>query len=246
MPCGRPRREFRSPMTSPTLSSGTLSVTSMIGSSSTAPASPSASFIAIEPAVRNACSDESSVRHAPSAPRHAPDGAAAARTPAAEGEFHADEAVIVTSQRGLTTSDPGFARRLRTLAADIRATRAGRVQRGPVSRDGRSALLLVELRGDVEPVVDRVAAANGLDGFRTLVVGGASIDEDFSAATEKDLSRGETFGLALALLVLVGVFGSLVAALVPIAVAAASIVVALAAVALVGQAFELNFIVVNV
>ena len=38
MPCGRPRREFRSPMTSPTASSGTLSVTSMIGSSSTAPA----------------------------------------------------------------------------------------------------------------------------------------------------------------------------------------------------------------
>jgi uncharacterized membrane protein YdfJ with MMPL/SSD domain len=186
------------------------------------------------------------VLHAAFAPRHAPDGAAAARTPAAEGEFHADEAVIVTSQRGLTTSDAAFARRLRTLAADIRATRAGRVQRGAVSRDGRSALLLVQLRGDVEPVVDRVASANGRDGFRTLIVGGASIDEDFSAATQKDLSRGETFGLALALLVLVGVFGSLVAALVPIAVAAASIVVALAAVALVGQAFELNFIVVNV
>jgi hypothetical protein len=61
MPCGRPRREFRSPMTSPTLSSGTESVTSMIGSSSTAPADAIASFIAIDPAVRNACSEESTV-----------------------------------------------------------------------------------------------------------------------------------------------------------------------------------------
>ena len=59
MPCGRPRRELRSPMTSPTDSSGTLSVTSMIGSSSTAPACSSACFIAIEPAILNAISDES-------------------------------------------------------------------------------------------------------------------------------------------------------------------------------------------
>ena len=59
MPCGRPRRELRSPMTSPTASSGTLSVTSMIGSSSTAPACSSAWRIAIEPAILNAISDES-------------------------------------------------------------------------------------------------------------------------------------------------------------------------------------------
>ncbi len=44
-------------MTSPTDSSGTDSVTSMIGSSSTAPAAAIASRIAIEPAVRNACSE---------------------------------------------------------------------------------------------------------------------------------------------------------------------------------------------
>ena len=46
-------------MTSPTDSSGTLSVTSMIGSSRTAPAWASASFMAIEPAILNAISLES-------------------------------------------------------------------------------------------------------------------------------------------------------------------------------------------
>ena len=48
-------------MTSPTLSSGTLAMTSMIGSSSTGRHCESASFIAIEPASLNAISDESTV-----------------------------------------------------------------------------------------------------------------------------------------------------------------------------------------
>ena len=69
MPCGRPRRELRSPITSPTVSSGTDSVTIMIGSSSTGLACSSACFIAIEPASLNASSEESTVWKAPSTSR---------------------------------------------------------------------------------------------------------------------------------------------------------------------------------
>ena len=61
IPSGRPRRELRSPITSPTESSGALTVTSMIGSSSTGPACSIACFIASEPAILNAISDESTV-----------------------------------------------------------------------------------------------------------------------------------------------------------------------------------------
>jgi RND superfamily putative drug exporter len=159
--------------------------------------------------------------------------------------FEADEAVIVSSPR-LSADDPRFERRMRTLAAELRAAGAGEVRTGPVSRDRHSALLLVELGGDVEPVVDRVVAANGRDGFRALIVGEESIDADFSRATDEDLARGELFGLGLALIVLIAVFGGVVAAVVPIAVAVAGIVVALAVVAGIGQAFVLNFVVVNV
>ena len=163
----------------------------------------------------------------------------------AERGFRVDEAVIVSSPRH-GAHDPAFRRRMDTLAADLRAAGAAEVRAGPVSHDGHSALLLVELGRDVEPVVERVAAANGRDGFRTLIAGEESIDEDFSRATDEDLARGEVFGLALALVVLVVVFGGVAAALVPIAVAIASIVVALAVVAGIGQAFVLNFVVVNV
>jgi len=163
----------------------------------------------------------------------------------ADRGFRVDEAVIVTA-RNLRADDPRFERRMATLAADLRRAGAGEVRDGPSSRDRHSALLLVELAGDVEPVVERVVAANGDDGFRTLIVGEESIDADFSEAAGKDLMRGEVLGLALALVVLVVVFGGLAAAIVPIAVAVASIVVALAVVAGIGQAFVLNFIVVNV
>jgi uncharacterized membrane protein YdfJ with MMPL/SSD domain len=163
----------------------------------------------------------------------------------ADQGFRVDEAVIVSSPR-VSAEDPRFERRMRTLAAELRTAGAGEVRAGPVSRDRHSALLLVELGEEVEPVVERVVAADGRDGFRAGIVGEESIDEDFSRAADEDLMRGETFGLALALIVLVVVFGGIAAAVVPIAVAVASIVVALAVVAGIGQAFALNFIVVNV
>ena len=59
MPSGRPRRELRSPITSPTYSSGTVTVTVMIGSISVGWAFSMASLNAIEPAILNAISDES-------------------------------------------------------------------------------------------------------------------------------------------------------------------------------------------
>ena len=163
----------------------------------------------------------------------------------ADRGFEVDETVIVSSTR-ITVDDPRFDARLRGLAADIREAGAAEVRTGPVSRDRHSALLLVELGRDVEPVVETVEAADGRQGFETLVVGEDSIDEDFSRAADEDLARGELFGLALALIVLILVFRGLVAAVVPIAVAVASIVVALAGVAAIGQAFVLNFVVVNV
>ena len=163
----------------------------------------------------------------------------------ADEGFQVDEAVIVSASR-MSADDPRFERRLGTLAAELRAAGAAEVEPGPVSRDRHSALLLVELGRDVEPVVERVVAADGRDGFRALIVGEDSIDEDFSRAADEDLARGEMLGLGLALLVLIAVFGGVAAAFVPIAVAVASIVVALALIAGIGQAFVLNFVVVNV
>src|SRR6266446_6044711 len=69
IPCRRPRRELRSPFTAPTASSGTVTSSSMIGSSSTGSAFSYADLNAIEPAILNAISEESTVWYEPSTRR---------------------------------------------------------------------------------------------------------------------------------------------------------------------------------
>ena len=97
----------------------------------------------------------------------------------------------------------------------------------------------------VERLVDEVAAANGDDGFETAITGPLTADVDFNTAAEEDLQRGEMLGIGIALIVLLVVFGALVASLVPILLALVSIVVGLGLTALVGAGFELSFFVVN-
>jgi len=73
----------------------------------------------------------------------------------------------------------------------------------------------------------------------------AHVTETFVEISERDLQNGEAIGLPVALLILVIVFGALAAAGIPIAIAIVSIVIAIGTTAIVGQAFELSFFVVN-
>ncbi len=85
----------------------------------------------------------------------------------------------------------------------------------------------------------------GCEGFEINIVGEASIGKDFETISQEDLQTGESIGLAAALLILILVFGVLVASLVPIAMALASIIVTFGLSALLGQAVELSFFLVN-
>ena len=84
------------------------------------------------------------------------------------------------------------------------------------------------------------------DGFETAITGEFTADHDFTQLSQEDLEKGELeFGLPVALIVLVLVFGAVVAGLIPVLVALVSIVIALGLTALVGQAFDLSVYVVN-
>src|SRR2546430_2392126 len=87
IPCRRPRRELRSPLTAPTVSSGTTTSSSMIGSSSTGSAFSYACRNAIEPAILNAISEESTVWYEPStSDNRTPCTRAATKVPVLFGE----------------------------------------------------------------------------------------------------------------------------------------------------------------
>jgi RND superfamily putative drug exporter len=95
----------------------------------------------------------------------------------------------------------------------------------------------------MQEVVDETGASGG---FAATVFGEETINRDYEKVSQDDLKKGEfQFGLPAAMLVLFVVFGTLVAGALPLLMAIASIIVALALAALVGQVWELSFFVVN-
>jgi uncharacterized membrane protein YdfJ with MMPL/SSD domain len=168
-------------------------------------------------------------------------------------DLHADEVVLVHSA-ALTVRDGAFRRRVRSLERELRALPGVTVMASgtPGSRahddslvasDGHTSLFVLDAV-DVDPVLDLAASATG-GGLEVLVTGEDVVDTDFEETAAKDLQTGELYGIALALVILLVVFGALVASVVPIAVAIVSIVVALGLTALVGQLFTLSFFVVE-
>jgi putative drug exporter of the RND superfamily len=165
--------------------------------------------------------------------------------------------VVVVRSATVTVDQPRFEQRVETLAAEL--TQAGAIQVGTfydaadqrlVSRDERASGMLVTLgpdaEDDIEDVVDTVRRADGQDGFDVAITGEFTLDADFSTLAEEDLRNGELgFGLPAALIVLLLVFGSVVAGLVPLLLAIVSITVALALTALVGQVFALSVFATN-
>src|SRR4029079_1733741 len=76
--------------------------------------------------------------------------------------------------------------------------------------------------------------------------GQSTLNADFTTIAEEDARKGESIGIMVALVVLVVVFGAIIAALVPIGMAIVAIGIALGITALVGQIVEFNLFVSNI
>jgi len=156
--------------------------------------------------------------------------------------------VIVLSSKRYTVSAPHFQAALGRLTQGILATgKASGVRVAAVSPDGRAALVSLVIGSDsgAKPIEALVAKANA-HGFSAGITGYRTANHDFGVQSQKDLEHGElAFGLPAALIVLVLVFGAVVAGLVPVLMAMLSIVVALGLVALLSLEFSLSVFIVN-
>ncbi len=119
------------------------------------------------------------------------------------------------------------------------------------SQDGRAVLFTIVLTGDVDEGAEHIAeiqdvreAASG-DGVEAYMLGPVSTNEDFKRISEEDLRFGETIGVIAAIVVLVFVFGSLVAGVTPIVMGIFSIAVTLGIVGLIGQIWKFTFFAPN-
>lgn len=163
--------------------------------------------------------------------------------------------VIVVSSASSTVADSSFRSYVDRLIAEVRSD-PGISSVGTdlsagsklVSSDHRAAL--IELRAatdaDIKPVVRAVHAASGSGGFSAAITGDHTVGNDFTTQSSKDLAHGEIgFGLPIALIVLVLVFGAVVAGLLPLMLGILSILVGLGVAALFAREFTLSIFIVN-
>ena len=169
--------------------------------------------------------------------------------------------VIVRSD-AMTVDDPAFKAYVDGLAAKITALGPEKVKAvstyyqtndpTAVSRDKHATLIPVVMAGKIDDALKHVdelhttvVAAQG-QGFTVAQTGDASINEMFTKLAEKDLQRGEIFGVPAALIVLLLVFGAVLAACMPLLLSIISIILALALTALIGQVYPMNTFVLNI
>jgi RND superfamily putative drug exporter len=185
---------------------------------------------------------------------------AAALIKEVRGESATSEFIIV-SHDTLTVDSPAFAAYVGDVQATVGSLDSTAVVDvgsyltldGPVSESGHTALLPVTLAGEgsdaasgnAEILGGTIDEINQPVGFETLVAGPQSVANDINKVAEEDLATGEMIGIAVALVVLVLVFGTVVSGVLPIIVGVVSIAVSMGLATLVGQVFELSFFVTN-
>ena len=178
--------------------------------------------------------------------------------------FSTNEVVIAQSDT-LTVDDPAFELFMRELYGELVALEPEVIREGTlinyfdtrapflVSGDRGTTIIPFIMAGDyddatsnISDVIKIVEEANDGGAVQVLITGQATVGEAFQEIAQEGLERGEIFGEPIVLVILVLVFGALVAAFVPLLLAIVSIVVALGVATVVGQVFALSFFVVNI
>ncbi|MFD9394525.1 MMPL family transporter [Streptomyces sp. NPDC060000] len=149
----------------------------------------------------------------------------------------ASETVLVQSKDGsVKATDAEFRAAVTAVVAAVDKTGKVTDVTSPydtktISKDGRSALVQFDMRGDsdtagerVEPVLDAVAGVQkDHSSLRIEEIGGASMRKTFDDAFGDDFQQAEYSAVPVALGILLIAFGALVAALLPVALAVTAI-----------------------
>jgi RND superfamily putative drug exporter len=175
--------------------------------------------------------------------------------------FAATEAIVLTTANG-TVDDGDFRAAATSLVSSLNGLGPGVVESVTsyldgserlISEDRTATVVLVRMAGDADEAaesVHRVHAVVDAEFARrdpgATITGNATLSRDFIDLSEQDLQTGEVIGVPIALAILLVVFGTVVASLIPVLVAVVSIVIALGLAALIGEAFQLSVFVVNV
>ena len=98
---------------------------------------------------------------------------------------------------------------------------------------------------NIPKVIEIVNKYNEQLNFQALILGEASIASASNELSEEDLIRGESIGGSVALVILILVFGGVVAGVLPLILALLGIVIATGLVAIIGNIYQLSFFITN-
>jgi RND superfamily putative drug exporter len=157
-----------------------------------------------------------------------------------------DELIVVRSP-SRTADDPAFKSFLQRLDAQAKETGVVyRARRLGVSDDRHAVLIGIQRQEDVDKLLALVQREDGRAGFQVVMTGEGTLDHDFNELSQHDLKSGELqVGLPAALIILVLVFGAVVAGLVPLVMAIVAIIVAIGLCAPIAAIFSLSVFFVN-
>ena len=168
-----------------------------------------------------------------------------------------DQEIVIIRGRELTVDDDAFRAFVDDLFLDLSRLRSeffiqGTTyylsgEEGLVSEDRPTMLIPLNIDEDeVQRIIDLVEEGRADGRFDLFITGTATLDLEFEEAAERDLFRGEfQFGLPIAVLVLLVVFGAVVAAALPLILALIAIMIALGLAALLGLVFDLSIFITN-
>jgi uncharacterized membrane protein YdfJ with MMPL/SSD domain len=181
------------------------------------------------------------------------------------------ETIVMTGGDG-AVEDPAFQARVNAALDDLRALGPKVVSQVPVSfplpaevasdpqaaalgpiasEDGTAVLFTAVLAGDSDQTAAHVEELNTLredystDGTTMYMLGEATSTDDFKKISEEDLRKGEFVGVVVAIVVLLVVFGSLIAGVTPIIMGVLAIGTALGVIGVLGTIWRFSFFVPN-
>jgi RND superfamily putative drug exporter len=181
------------------------------------------------------------------------------------------ETVVMTGGDG-AVQDPTFANQVNAALDDFRGLGRNVVKQVPVSyplpaesasdpqvaalgpipsQDGTAVLFTIVLAGDSDETAAHVEQLNSLreefsaGGTTMYMLGEATSTDDFKKISEEDLQKGEFIGIVVAIVVLLVVFGSLIAGVTPIIMGVLAIGTALGVIGVLGTVWRFSFFVPN-
>ncbi len=162
--------------------------------------------------------------------------------------------LVVFQSDHISVNAPDYQQEVHTFVSRVRTFPhvSGVVQSGP-GQDGRTTFVTVTftvnsgtVRGQLDDFKKLLPAGTSASPAHAYVTGDPAIDQDFSHITGSDTERAEFFALPIALLVLLVVFGTLLAALTPLVLAMVAVPVALALIYAIALHTDMSIYVLNV